>query len=111
MGNRRHLAFAGSALAGLGLGSAAYAETTVITFGQVGSSKTVKAIGVAGSGTTIDISNAVAQVTQYLIAGAPVSAYVDLAATSSDAAIKLGSNVFQDYNGNFASAAPKIAAV
>ena len=85
---------------GLGLGSAAYASTTVITFGQTSSSNTVTGTGGAGS-TTIDITNALANITQ-ILGGSPVDGvFVNLAATSTDGALAVGSAVLQHYMGTF----------
>ena len=106
MGYLRRVAWAASATAalacapGFGLGSAAYAGTTVINFGQIGLSNTVTGIASGGS-TTIDITDAAALVTSFLGGGAPFGAFVDLTAKSTDAALPIGSAVFQDYAGTF----------
>ena len=105
MGKLRHLALAASAtgalacVTGFGLGSAAYASTTVISFAQTSGSNTVTAIA-AGGTTTIDITDAAALVGQFLGGGAPFLAFVDLTAKSNDAATAvgpavLGSSLFQ----------------
>ena len=70
------------AAAGLGLGSSAYASTTLITFGQTSSSNVVTATGGVVS-TTIDITGALANITQ-ILGGSPISGvFVDLAAMST----------------------------
>lgn len=102
MGKCRHVALAASlaCATGIGLGSAADAETTVINFGQISGSNTVIAIASGGS-TTIDITDAAALVTQFLGGGAPFAAFVDLSAKSTDPATAFGSAVLQNYAGTF----------
>jgi hypothetical protein len=85
---------------GFGLGSAAYAATTIITFGQTGSGNTVTGTGGVGS-TTIDITDALANITQILGGSAVNGVFVDLAATSIDAATGIGPAVLQHYSGTF----------
>jgi PEP-CTERM motif len=88
------------AAAGLGLGSSAYASTTLITFGQTSSGNVVTATGGVGS-TTIDITDALANITQ-ILGGSPISGvFVDLAAMSTDAATSIGPAVLQHYSGTF----------
>jgi hypothetical protein len=83
-----------------GLGSAAYASTTLITFGQTSGSNTVTGTGGVGS-TTIAITDAFANITQ-ILGGSPVDGvFVDLAATSTDTAISVGPAVLQHYSGTF----------
>jgi PEP-CTERM motif len=101
----RHLALvsATAALAcatGFGLGSAAYASTTIITFGQTSGSNVVTGTGGVGS-TTIDITDALANITQ-ILGGSPINGvFVNLAATSIDAATSIGPAVLQHYSGTF----------
>jgi hypothetical protein len=85
---------------GFGLGSAAHASTTIITFGQTSGSNDVTGTGGVGT-TTIDITDALANITQ-ILGGSPVSGvFVDLAATSTDTATGIGPAVLQHYSGTF----------
>ena len=86
--------------AALGFGSSAHASTTLITFGQTSSSNVVVATGGVGS-TTIDITDALANITQ-IFGGSPVNGvFVDLTATSLGAATSIGPTVLKYFAGTF----------
>jgi hypothetical protein len=74
----------------------------IITFGQVGSTSPVT--GTASGGvTTIDITNALADISQIVTGGAPIdNVFVNLAATSTaPAQLLAGTFVEQSYDGSF----------
>jgi hypothetical protein len=91
------------ALGGLSAGAYAGPEIQIAAFGQTSATNTVVATtNLADTVTTISISNAVTDFTQLAgVAVPPTADFMDLSATSIDAATGIGPAILQHYAGNF----------
>ena len=97
----RKLLLTATLLAGLPLAANA---VQVISFGQVSGTNTVTATANAGgTATTIDITDATVLIDQILGIATPpaIPAFLDLTATSIDAAVGVGPALLQHYSGTF----------
>jgi hypothetical protein len=97
----RRFILAASLLAGLPLTANA---TQVISFGQTGATNTVTGTANGtGTATTITVTDAALLVDQLLGVVIPpaLGGFMDLTATSIDAAVPVGTAVLQHYSGNF----------
>lgn len=72
----------------------------LIVFGQTSNSNTLSAT-VAGNATTLSVVDGALDITQILPPGVPGSAFLDLTATSIDAAVGVGLALLQHYSGSF----------